>query len=426
MPPFSFTLRTRRLQAAAAVLVLTGLLVGSVAAPVTAQEGSTTTTPSVPTTTPPTSTTTTTLPGSPPVTADPSPPPMLPPNPELDGLRDRQNESSEGPWSIRYSDAELELWAGTLNQIVVEKQTNVASLQGELTRAQDEVKRLNEVIRSIEREIAALEEVVRGRVVEAYMASGAQNAAASMLLQSSNPVDMEFRRFLVSVATKSDRDVLDQLTSRKAAARDERQRVEKKEREITELKTAADRELAELESVKTDLDALRTAIETRAGDIRREVEALAAEEGILRRILGYPDDSNVPTTVVRPVSSEGLIWPAVGTLTSVFGMRWGVLHAGIDLGAPTGTPIYAAAAGTVIFSGPQGGYGNIVIIDHGYGFHTAYAHMSRTIAVNGSRVLRGELIGLIGSTGNSTGPHLHFETRVFGRPYDPLQYLPVR
>ncbi|HHT65148.1 MAG: peptidoglycan DD-metalloendopeptidase family protein [Caldicoprobacterales bacterium] len=127
-----------------------------------------------------------------------------------------------------------------------------------------------------------------------------------------------------------------------------------------------------------------------------------------------------------PVSrgSGRLRWPVRGRLTSRFGQRWGRLHKGIDLANPKGTPIYAADSGKVIFSGRQGGYGNLVQIDHGDGMVTYYAHMSKRSVSKGDSVSKGQKIGYVGSTGNSTGPHLHFEVRINGNPKNPLKYLP--
>jgi len=121
-------------------------------------------------------------------------------------------------------------------------------------------------------------------------------------------------------------------------------------------------------------------------------------------------------------SSSGLIWPVNGPVVSGFGMRWGRLHAGIDIAVGYGTPIHAAASGTVIFSGWMGGYGNFVIIDHGGGIATAYGHQS-SIAVGGGSVSQGQVIGYVGCTGHCFGPHLHFEVRINGTPVDPLGYL---
>ena len=112
-----------------------------------------------------------------------------------------------------------------------------------------------------------------------------------------------------------------------------------------------------------------------------------------------------------------------GVLTSNFGYRWGRMHEGIDIGAGTGSPISAAAAGTVIVAGWNGGYGNLVVVDHGGGVSTAYGHMSAIGASVGQSVGQGTVIGQVGSTGNSTGPHLHFEVRINGSATNPLPYL---
>jgi murein DD-endopeptidase MepM/ murein hydrolase activator NlpD len=104
-------------------------------------------------------------------------------------------------------------------------------------------------------------------------------------------------------------------------------------------------------------------------------------------------------------------------------MRWGRLHAGIDIAAPTGTPIRAADGGTVQLAGWQGGYGNYTCIGHGGGVSTCYAHQSSIGVRGGQNVSQGQVIGAVGSTGNSTGPHLHFEVRINGSPVDPMGYL---
>jgi murein DD-endopeptidase MepM/ murein hydrolase activator NlpD len=121
-------------------------------------------------------------------------------------------------------------------------------------------------------------------------------------------------------------------------------------------------------------------------------------------------------------SSSGLIWPVNGPVVSGFGMRWGRMHEGIDIAVGYGTPIHAAASGTVVFSGWMSGYGNFVIIDHGGGMATAYGHQS-SIAVGGGTVSQGQVIGYVGCTGHCFGPHLHFEVRINGSPVDPLGYL---
>ncbi len=121
------------------------------------------------------------------------------------------------------------------------------------------------------------------------------------------------------------------------------------------------------------------------------------------------------------------IWPVRGRVTSLYGQR--VLngrtefHTGIDIGSPTGTKIVAAESGKVSYAGCMRGYGNIIIISHNGGYSTVYAHNSVNLVKKGQSVKRGSIIGKVGRTGNATGPHLHFEIRLSGKPRNPLPHL---
>ncbi|MDQ3106759.1 MAG: M23 family metallopeptidase, partial [Actinomycetota bacterium] len=132
---------------------------------------------------------------------------------------------------------------------------------------------------------------------------------------------------------------------------------------------------------------------------------------------------------LAPSGKGVLASPVPGALASAFGPRphpiFGTVrnHTGIDLTAGQGTPVKAADAGTVVVAGARGGYGTTVIIDHGNSLATLYGHLSRASVTEGATVARGQVIGAAGSTGYSTGPHLHFEVRVNGNPVDPLRYL---
>jgi murein DD-endopeptidase MepM/ murein hydrolase activator NlpD len=167
--------------------------------------------------------------------------------------------------------------------------------------------------------------------------------------------------------------------------------------------------------------ALRSSRETRE-EYLNEVEALAAQSATLAAAIRDAQAGAGSAGTGTP-SPAGLIWPVNGPVVSGFGMRWGRLHEGIDIAASTGTPIWAAAAGTVIHTGWLGGYGNLVVVDHGNGLATAYAHASAILVAVGQQVSQGETVSLVGSTGNSSGPHLHFEVRVNGIAVDPLLYL---
>ena len=151
-----------------------------------------------------------------------------------------------------------------------------------------------------------------------------------------------------------------------------------------------------------------------------------------RRVLEVPATSRTHTPekkkspTVEPRKGF-LIWPTKGTLTSRFGMRHGRKHEGIDIAGPKGTPIHSAAEGKVVFSGwGPTGYGKMVIIKHKHHLTTLYAHNSKNLVNKGARVQQGQKISLMGNTGRSTGPHLHFEVRNDTKPKDPLKYLPKK
>jgi murein DD-endopeptidase MepM/ murein hydrolase activator NlpD len=152
----------------------------------------------------------------------------------------------------------------------------------------------------------------------------------------------------------------------------------------------------------------------------------AAEAAARSSSSGSSTDTGTSTDVgptAPPSAPASFIWPVSGPITSPFGMRWGTLHPGIDIGVPTGTPIKAAAAGKVLYCGWMSGYGNLVMIEHGGGIATLYGHQSKIAASCGEEVAQGQVIGYSGCTGFCTGPHVHFEVRVNGNPVDPLGYL---
>jgi murein DD-endopeptidase MepM/ murein hydrolase activator NlpD len=158
-------------------------------------------------------------------------------------------------------------------------------------------------------------------------------------------------------------------------------------------------------------------------DYLHEVEALQAQSAALAdRIRAAQAAAGTVTTTVAS-SGSGFVWPVNGVLTSGYGWRWGRMHEGIDIAAPSGSPVVAAAAGTVIYAGWMGGYGNLVVIDHGGGVATAYGHNTGFAVGTGQSVGQGQVIAYCGSTGNSTGPHVHFEVRINGAAVDPLGYL---
>jgi murein DD-endopeptidase MepM/ murein hydrolase activator NlpD len=156
-----------------------------------------------------------------------------------------------------------------------------------------------------------------------------------------------------------------------------------------------------------------------AAALQAQSAAVAAQIRSTQATVTYSASS---TDTDSTPSASGLIWPVGGPVVSPYGWRWGRMHEGIDIGAGYGTPIVASASGVVIYAGWMGGYGNLIIVDHGGGLATAYAHQS-SFAVGGGPVSQGQTLGYVGCTGHCFGPHLHFEVRVNGSAVDPLGYL---
>ena len=163
-------------------------------------------------------------------------------------------------------------------------------------------------------------------------------------------------------------------------------------------------------------------------DSRKHLEgdlaSLEAANAKVQAQIAAAQNGSAPSAAgpIRP-GAGGLIWPVNGPIVSPFGMRWGRLHAGVDIAVPAGTPIRAAQSGKVILLGWTGGYGNYTCIAHGNGLSTCYAHQSSYATSNGASVSKGQVIGSVGCTGHCFGDHLHFETRVGGAPVNPAGYL---
>lgn len=159
-------------------------------------------------------------------------------------------------------------------------------------------------------------------------------------------------------------------------------------------------------------------------EVTRENGKEISRVTLKERVLSYPTTRKITrgSKQVPPMGSGQMAWPVQGDITSYYGWRWGSFHEGIDIAADRGTPILAADSGMVSFAGWNGGYGYLVKIDHGGGKETWYGHQSRIAVDVGDKVAKGDIIGYVGSTGNSTGPHLHFEVQVGGETRNPLSF----
>ena len=200
--------------------------------------------------------------------------------------------------------------------------------------------------------------------------------------------------------------------------------------EISQLEAEIEASLAEIENKEAELSAAEE--EERAARIKAQQEEYARKQEELKRLSAEKEASKQESAPsVSETSSTRLAWPAATSyITSYYGYRsnpfgygpseW---HGGVDIAGPHGTSIYAAGSGTVTHAGWWGSYGNLIIIDHGNGMETRYAHLSGFSVSVGQSVSRGQYIAPMGTTGRSTGPHLHFEVRIGGETTNPLNYI---
>src|SRR5215208_619841 len=292
----------------------------------------------------------------------------------------------------------------------------LAQKQSELNEAQARLeglkRRLRQAIQILEQRLVAIYETNEPDLITVLLqAHGFDDLLArtqylETLQHQDNDIVSRVRelRNQMQVTVNTVRAARDQIAARKHEL--EVTRAALKQR-TTELATARRKQHATLEEVRSRQDDL----ETDVNEISEQIaEQLAESTGAL------------PAGPIR-AGGHGLIWPVNGPVVSGFGPRWGSFHEGIDIAVPTGTPIRAAASGSVAIAGVEGGYGNYTCVDHGGGLSTCYAHQERILVSGGQSVSQGQIIGITDCTGHCLGPHVHFEVRVNGQAVDPLGYL---
>ncbi len=284
----------------------------------------------------------------------------------------------------------------------------------------------------LRKEYAVALERLNARLVEIY--EQGEPSATEVILSSRSLTQLLDQLAYLNAIANQDKRIASDVGHAKARVHAQRERTrEARDRILVATRTVRAR-AHQIELVRDELIASHSQLSRARGAKRRTLEETAAER---REFVSEADALALKSAQISAriqsiqggasaysgPSSSGFIWPVAGPVTSGFGMRWGRMHEGIDIGVPYGTAIHAAAAGRVIYCGWEGGYGNLVVLDHGNGLSTAYGHQSSIAASCGADVAQGQVIGYVGSTGHSTGPHLHFEVRVNGAPVDPLGYL---
>jgi murein DD-endopeptidase MepM/ murein hydrolase activator NlpD len=273
------------------------------------------------------------------------------------------------------------------------------------------------------------------RVVEIYTTEPTSTLA--VVLDSSSFSEMlDQLEFLNEIGRQDDR-IAGEVASAKVDMQETRNATRRTRRQVAEAtrtvaaRTAEQRAVRdrlawsqrELATARRDKQATLATVRENKNDALEHMRELQAQSSALAARIRAAQSAAVVPAPTGAASAAGFVWPVHGIFTSGFGWRWGRMHEGIDLAVGNGTSVVASASGTVIVAGWMGGYGNLVVVDHGNGLATAYGHNTSVTVGVGQSVAQGQLIAYSGNTGHSTGPHVHFEVRVNGTPVDPLGYL---
>jgi murein DD-endopeptidase MepM/ murein hydrolase activator NlpD len=356
---------------------------------------------------------------------------------KISGLRDeiQRAKQKEGVLSSEISTASSRIGAlegdiGALTIKLAALESDLAVHRARLSRLQDKFREQTKHLIRLQRDHRIALQRLEARLVQLYETSDASEL--DVLLQSGNLTDLIEQLDYFRVIGEQDKSISDRLERLKIAMHDARIRTAATKKDVAKATAILARKTEEQRAARSQLIAQQAALaaarsskQSMLASVKSErehdEEDLVAMQAASAAIAAQLQGSGSGGSSGSGVSASGLIWPVSGPVTSGFGWRWGRMHEGIDIGAACGTPIRAAASGTVVYAGWMDGYGNIVVIDHGNGLATAYGHQS-AIYASGS-VSQGQTIGAVGSTGHSTGCHLHFEVRVNGSPVDPLGYL---
>lgn len=320
----------------------------------------------------------------------------------------------------------------TVTGQILNLQKNIQTTENELNAIserlsflENNIQQQEKAVKVLENDLAKQTEILGERLTFAY--EQGDSTFLEVLLDASDLKDFITRYDWLSSIFEQDRDLIADINTKKTELEAKKQQIQADIAELEQARIQQEEKKALLAAQKDDKEGNLSQIKDDKAKYEQALAELEETSLQLERMIRGAQSGGNPA-----FSGTGtLMWPSASstTITSPFGMRFHPilkqykLHTGIDIGASNGSNILAADSGTVISAGWMGGYGQATIIDHGDGVSTLYAHQSQILVKNGQQVGKGEVIGKVGSTGWSTGPHLHFEVRINGTPDDPTKYV---
>lgn len=340
-------------------------------------------------------------------------------------LQNQINESNEQIEKIEIELTENLEQLNSINEKIYTYESEIAVLEKDLDDVEKEIEKILERLSIIEENYNLQKNALQNRLVAMYEAG--EVVYLDVLLNSNSIIDFISNYFLIGEIAKYDSELLENIENQKLQIEKIKNSLEQKQENIKDVKKNKEKTTIALENAKIIRNSYINKLNKEEKETQEKIDKAQAELNNIESQIVALTTGNVGEDYV----GGEFAWPAPGytTITSPFGMRLHPvlkvyrLHTGTDIGTPTGAPIVAANSGVVIKSMYTTGYGNMVMINHGGGVSTVYAHGSEIIAKTGDMVERGQVIMKAGSTGWSTGPHLHFEIRLNGKYIDPLPHI---
>lgn len=319
----------------------------------------------------------------------------------------------------------------TIENKIKDLDKKVAEIEANISKTNEEISKLDIEIKSTQGEIKALEKNIKNNEEDLGKRLKAINSNYSMgylkvILSSTSLSDFFNNIYIVKQVVEQDKILLKELDENKLEVESKEKELENKKQKQEKLKSALQSDNESVQADKSELKALKGELEKEENDLESELEKIAVEAAA--KLEAEKNNSSIsgPSGIISSGS-----WPVPGysRVSSPYGYRQHPvlnvqkMHTGIDIPAPKGTPAVAIDNGTVIFSGTKGSYGKTIMIQHDDGKVTLYAHNSELVVSVGQRVQTGQVVSKIGSTGRSTGNHLHFEVRINGKHTNPMPYI---
>lgn len=356
---------------------------------------------------------------------------------KINELESKQAKVKEQISSLKSDISDQEKLKDALQDEINTVQAQIDVYNGQLTEVENRLSEIEAQKEQKQNDLENTKQTFMTRLRAMYVSG--DNSMLNVLLSANDFGDFLYRDQLLSSVTDHDNAIMEQLKADIKAVEELETQANEEKQEIQSIKSEVDAKRAELGDRMKEMNAVISELEGQKSGLEDQLDEYAAAidefEAKIQAEAAAAAKKNSSSASQSPSYSGGAkpnaggwVWPCPGFyyISSYVGPRWGRTHNGLDIagGSIYGKPIVAARAGTVIDAGwNSGGYGNYVMINHGDGFITIYGHMSSVAASNGQSVSAGQVIGYVGNTGRSTGPHLHFEVRLNGSVEDPLDYV---